>query len=77
MRGDRLPSPAEMLKGRCRQVTLDIYGRRQKARVADCVARVYAAPHRPLRIVATKAIGGGRGVSLVIIWFAREGHRRW
>ena len=101
------------------------------------MARVYAAPHRPLRIVATEAIGGGRGVevfystctdaaaekvigqyasrwsievayrdvkqnlgfeqpqgwcrktvertaplamliyTLVIIWFAREGHRHW
>ena len=43
-RGDRLPSPAAMLEGRCRRVTLDIYGRSQKARVAECVARVYAAP---------------------------------
>ncbi len=64
MRGDRLPSPAAKLEGRCRRVTLDIYGRRQKARVADCVARVHAAPHRPLRIVATEAIGGGRGVEV-------------
>jgi len=137
MRGARLPSPAAMLEGRCRRVTLDIYGRSQKARVADCVARVYAAPNRPLRVVATEAIGGGRGVevfystcgdataeqvighyasrwsievayrdvkqslgfeqpqgwcrktvertaplamliyTLVIIWFAREGHRHW
>ena len=136
-RGDRLPSPAAMLEGRCRRVTLNIYGRSQKARVADCVARVFAAPTRPLRVVATEAIGGGRGVevfystctdatveqvigqyasrwsievayrdvkqclgfeqpqgwcrktvertapmamliySLVIIWFAREGHRHW
>lgn len=137
MRGARLPSPAAMLESRCRRITLDIYGRSQKARVADCIARVYAAPHRPLRIVVTEAIGGGRGVeafystcadataervigqyasrwsievayrdvkqslgfeqpqgwcrktvertapmamliySLVIIWFAREGYRRW
>ena len=136
-RGDRLPSPATMLEGRCHRVTLDIYGRSQKARVTDCVARVYAAPNIPLRVVATEAIGGGRGVevfystcvdatpeqvigqyasrwsievayrdvkqdlgfeqpqgwcrktvertaplamliySLVIIWFAREGHRHW
>ena len=63
-RGDRLPSPAAMLEGRCRRVTLDIYGRSQKARVAECIARVYAAPQRPLRIVATEAIGGGRGVEV-------------
>ena len=137
IRGNRLPSPAELLEGRCRRVALDIYGRCQKARVADCIARVHAAPARPLRVVATEAIGGGRGVevfystcadataeqvigqyasrwsievayrdvkqslgfeqpqgwcrktvertapiamliySLVIIWFAREGHRHW
>ena len=136
-RGDRLPAPAAMLEGRCRRITLDIYGRSHKARVTDCVARVFAAPSRPLRVVATEAIGGGRGVevfystcvsataeqvigqyasrwsievayrdvkqclgfeqpqgwcrktvertapmamliySLVIIWFAREGHRHW
>jgi len=136
-RGDRLPAPAAMLEGRCRRITLDIYGRSHKARVTDCVARVFAAPSRTLRVVATEAIGGGRGVevfystcvsataeqvigqyasrwsievayrdvkqclgfeqpqgwcrktvertapmamliySLVIIWFAREGHRHW
>jgi hypothetical protein len=136
-RGDRLPAPAAMLEGRCRRIALDIYGRSHKARATDCVARVFAAPSRPLRVVATEAIGGGRGVevfystcvsataeqvigqyasrwsievayrdvkqclgfeqpqgwcrktvertapmamliySLVIIWFAREGHRHW
>ena len=46
----------------CRRVTLEIYGRREQARLADQVAQVYAAPTRPLRVVAVEAIRGGRGV---------------
>lgn len=64
MRGDRLPSPAKLLAGRGRRVTFDMYGRSQKARVAAFVARVHAAPSRPLRVVATEAIGGGLGVEV-------------
>ena len=60
-RGDRLPTPEEMLDGRCRHVALDIYGRTEKARLADCTARMHAAPNRPLRIVAIEALAGGRG----------------
>jgi hypothetical protein len=59
-RGTRLPTPGTMLKGRCRRPTLDIYGRRDKSRVAECVARVYAAPGRALRVVAVEPLTGGR-----------------
>jgi hypothetical protein len=59
-RGDRLPSPEELLGGRCRRLRLDIYGRTQDARVADCQARVYAAPDRLLRVVAIDPLSGGR-----------------
>jgi hypothetical protein len=136
-RGQRLPTPQAMLAGRCRQVTLDIYGRTEQARLADQIARVYAAPERPLRVVAMEALKGGRGqeafystcpsataeqviawyairwsievmnhdskqhlgfeepqgwtrravertaplamllYSLIVLWFAREGHRSW
>lgn len=136
-RGERLPTPRAMLEGRCRRVTLAIYGRREQARVTDQVAHVHAAPHRPLRVVAVDALQGGRGqevfystcsnataeqvigwyamrwsvevmnhdskqhlgfeepqgwtrrsvertaplamllYSLIVLWFAREGHRRW
>jgi len=136
-RGDLLPTPAKMLAGRCRRVTLEIYGRAQTARLADQVARVHAAPERPLRVVAAEAVKGGRGqeafystcheataeeviawyamrwsvevtfhdskqhlgfeqpqgwtrrsvertaplamllYSLLVLWFAREGHRNW
>jgi hypothetical protein len=51
-----------MLEGRCCRVTLDIYGRSQKAHVADCVASVCAATYLARRIVAKEAIGVGRGV---------------
>jgi hypothetical protein len=136
-RGERLPTPQAMLEGRCRRVTLDIYGRAEVARLADRVAYVHAAPERPLRVVAAEAVQGGRGqeafystssdataeqviawyamrwsievtnhdskqhlgfeqpqgwtrpsvertaplamllYSLVVLWFAREGHRSW
>jgi hypothetical protein len=136
-RGQRLPTPQAMLARRCRRVRLNIYGRSEHARLADSCARVYAASQRPLRVVATEAISGGRGqqvfystchdasaeqviswyamrwsmevtfhdskqhlgfeepqgwsrpaaertapvamllYSLVVLWFAREGHRRW
>jgi len=59
-RGDRLPTPQEMLAGRCRRVSFDIYGRVEKARLADCKARVHAAPERPLRVAATEPLTGGR-----------------
>jgi hypothetical protein len=59
-RGARLPTPAQMLQGRCRRLSMDIYGRRDKSRVAECVARVYAAPNRPLKIVAVEPLCGGR-----------------
>jgi hypothetical protein len=136
-RGDRLPTPQQMLAGRCRRLSLNIYGRTEQARVADQVAYVHAAPERPLRVVAAGAVKGGRGqeafystswdataeqviawyamrwslevtnhdskqqlgfeqpqgwsrrsvertaplamllYSLVVLWFAREGHRSW
>jgi hypothetical protein len=60
-RGDLLPTPQQMLADRCRRVMLDIYGRREQARVADQVARVHAAPNRPLRVVATEPLTGRRG----------------
>lgn len=60
-RGNRLPTPEAMLAERCRRVTLDIYGRTEQARVSDQVARAYAAPEQPLRVVAVEALRGGRG----------------
>jgi hypothetical protein len=136
-RGERLPTPQALLSGRCRHVTLDIYGRREQARVADQLGHVHAAPTQPLRVVAVEALRGGRGqeafystcsdataeqvigwyamrwsievmnhdskqhlgfeepqgwtrrsvertaplamllYSLIVLWFAQEGHRHW
>ncbi len=59
-RGTRLPTPQQMLDGRCRRLTLDIYGRKDNSRVAERVARVYADPERPLKIVAVEPLVGGR-----------------
>lgn len=59
-RGKRLPTPQAMLERRCRRLTLNIYGRKDKSRVAQCVARVYAAPDRPLKVVAVEPLIGGR-----------------
>jgi hypothetical protein len=60
VRGDKLPTPAEMLDGRARRQELDIYGRCQKLRICEMVARVFKVPDRPLRIVAVEALAGGR-----------------
>jgi hypothetical protein len=60
VRGKRLPTPQQMLAGRCRHLTLDIYGRKDKSRVAQCVARVYAAPAKLLKVVAVEPLCGGR-----------------
>jgi DDE superfamily endonuclease len=59
-RGRRLPTPRQMLEGRCRHLTLDVYGRKDTSRVAECVARCYAAPDRPLKVVAVEPLTGGR-----------------
>jgi hypothetical protein len=59
-RGQRLPSPESLLSERCRRIFLDIYGRTEAARVADCQARVYAAPTTALRVVAVDPLAGGR-----------------
>lgn len=59
-RGQRLLSPEALLSDRCRRIFLDIYGRTAAARVADCQARVYAAPNTALRVVAVDPLAGGR-----------------
>jgi len=61
-RGQKLPTPQEMLSQRCRHIELSIYGRTESARVAEAEARMFAVPERPLRIVAVEALAGGRGM---------------
>jgi hypothetical protein len=81
-RGNRLPSPRQMLTDRARRRTLNIYGRRDKVRTVDAVAHVYAVPTRPLRVVAVEPLTGGRRVQAfystrwqasaeqVLVWYA-------
>lgn len=60
-RGAQLPTPEQMLDERARRIDLQVYGRCQAARVSEAVARMYALPELPLRIVAVEALAGGRG----------------
>ncbi|MBI5759881.1 MAG: hypothetical protein HZA46_15285 [Planctomycetales bacterium] len=75
-RGQQLPTPQAMLAGRCRRVTLEIYGRREEARLADQVAHVYAAPERPLCVVATEAVRDGRGQEVSVLFHLLGRDRR-
>lgn len=62
-RGQRLPTPRQMLKPRtqrARRIKLNLYGRHHRARITDTQARVFAAPDRPLRIVAVEPLTRGR-----------------
>ena len=59
-RGARLPTPGQMLDGRARQVTLDIYGRKERSRLVETEARWHSLPERPLKILAIEPLTGGR-----------------
>lgn len=65
VRGEKLPTPKEMLDQRCRQVTFDIYGRHQTSRVAEQLAHTYALPDRLIRVIAIAPVKGG-GDSLAL-----------
>ncbi|MGH6628234.1 MAG: IS701 family transposase, partial [Burkholderiales bacterium] len=60
-RGRKLPTPKKMLEGRTKSLTLNLYGRHDRVRVADTVGRTFAVPDRPLRIVAVNPTTGQRG----------------
>jgi hypothetical protein len=59
-RGERLPTPEQMLSERAGRLKLNLYGRRDRVRIADADACVYAAPNRLLRVVAVEPLSGGR-----------------
>jgi hypothetical protein len=61
-RGKRLPTPRQMLDQRGRRVTLKIYGRKDRSRVVDRVAYLYAMPEHPVRVVAVEPLTGGRTI---------------
>lgn len=59
-RGKRLASPRQMLKGSTEELTLAIYGRKDRSRIAQATACLYHVPGRLLRIVAVQPLSGGR-----------------
>jgi hypothetical protein len=59
-RGERLPSPEQMLAGRSRRLELQIYGRHDKVRIADCTACLHMVPQRLVHVVAVEPLTGGR-----------------
>lgn len=61
-RGWRLPTPRQMLRQRGRRITLDIYGRRDRSRVVDRLAYLYAMPQRSVRVAVVEPLTGGRTV---------------
>jgi hypothetical protein len=60
-RGKPLPTPRQMLQGRGR-LSLNIYGRKDRSRVVDRVAYLYAMPEHPVHVVAVEPLTGGRTV---------------
>jgi len=84
-RGQRLASPEEMLGGKTREIEMDIYGRHEKAQVAEAEALWYkTAGSRALKVVAVRPKSGGRkkqafystcftaSVVEVLSWYARR-----
>jgi len=60
-RGERLANPEEMLDGKTRAVELDMYGRHEKAEIAEAEALWYkTAGARVLKVVAVRPASGGR-----------------
>jgi SRSO17 transposase len=59
-RGPQLPTPEQMLTKRATRLTLNLYGRRDKVRVAEAQGCVHAACQRLLKIIAVQPLTGGR-----------------
>ena len=54
--GPMLPTPKQMLDGRCDRLDVELYGKPRPLRVATCVACLYTVPGRRLRLVATEPL---------------------
>jgi hypothetical protein len=55
-RGAALPSPRQMLDGRCERVEVELHGRRVPLRIASHAACLYTVPERTLRLVAAEPL---------------------
>lgn len=83
-RGERLASPRQMLHERARRASLELYGRKERVRLAETVARSEADLARPLRVVAVESLAShGRlqafystcheaAAGQVLAWYARR-----
>ena len=84
-RGQRLPCPEQMLQGKSKEIELNIYGRREKAKISTCRALWYGtAGSRQLRVVAVEPLSSGRkrqafystcadaSAADVLCWYARR-----
>jgi hypothetical protein len=65
-RGERLPTPKEMLQAQgLRRLTLTLYeGSASRVRVATQIGRFYKAPDRDVLVIAVEHLRGGRGVEV-------------
>lgn len=59
-RGNRLPTPREMLTTRAKRLSLNLYGRHDQVRLVETKARWHCIADRPLRIVAVDPTRGQR-----------------
>lgn len=59
VRGDRLPSPQQMLHGTRQHMKMRLYGRKQDLEFAETTAYLHYAPQRPVKIVAVEPLQVG------------------
>ena len=83
-RGQLLPTPQQMLTQRGTRVTLNVYGRRDRVRLVEAIAHLYASPERAVRVVVVQPLSGGRSVQAfystcasataveILGWYARR-----
>lgn len=76
VRGERLPTPAQILSGRAKRHTLAMYGRKDEVRVTEMVGCPFKSPQRPIKVVATEALRGGRGKQAFFSTNTRQGALR-
>jgi len=86
VRGERLPSPCEMLNAKgLRRLLLSLYqGRPYRVRLDETEGRFYRTPDRPVKVVAVEHLRGGRGREVfystrtdaeaeqILQWFSRR-----
>jgi DDE superfamily endonuclease len=72
--GDRLPDVMQMLKESKETLSLDVYGRHQRLRVASVIACFYATPWQKLRIVASAPVDekGNVNLKLAAVFYSTD-----